>query len=124
MQLREQMKADLIQAMKARQNATVATLRAILAAIDNAEAVPIEETAMPAEPLLGQQHEVPRKLLSAADIRQIIQQEAAERRAASQKYATLGQPAEAERLQTAAALIEAYLTEYTQQTLCMILGRG
>lgn len=109
MQLREQLKADLRQAMKARQSATVATLRAVLAAIDNAEAVPVEELALPVEPVLGQRHEVPRKLLSAADIRQIIENEAAERRAASAKYANLGQPAEAERLQTAATLLETYL---------------
>lgn len=109
MQLREQMKADLRQAMKARQSATVATLRALLAAIDNAEAVPVPAVTMPVEPILGQSHEVPRKLLSADDIRQIIQKEADERRAASLKYANLGQAAEAERLQTAAQLIETYL---------------
>lgn len=109
MQLREQMKADLRQAMKVRESATVATLRAVLAAIDNAEAVPLSAPAMPVEPVLHQRHEVPRKLLSADDIRQIIQKEAAERRAASLKYANLGQPAEAERLQRAATLIEAYL---------------
>lgn len=102
MHLREQMKADLRQAMKARHSATVATLRAVLAAIDNAEAVPVE-------PLVEQRHEVPRKLLSADDIRQIIQKEADERRAASLKYANLGQAGEAERLQTAATLIETYL---------------
>lgn len=106
---REQMKADLIQAMKARQSATVATLRALLAAIDNAEAVPIEASALLVEPVLGQQHEVPRKLLSADDIRQIIEKEAEERRAASVKYAKLGLAAEAERLQTAATLMETYL---------------
>lgn len=109
MQPREQMKVDLLQAMKARQSATVATLRSVLAAIDNAEAVPVSEPAMPAEPAPGQRHEAPRKLLSADDIRQIIRKEVDERRAASRKYATLGLPAEAERLQTAATLIETYL---------------
>ena len=109
MHLREQMKSDLRQAMKARHSATVATLRAVLAAIDNAEAVPMTTPTMPVEPVLNQQHEVPRKLLSADDIRQIIQKEADERRAASLKYANLGQAGEAERLQTAATLIEAYL---------------
>lgn len=109
MQLREQMKADLRQAMKARQSATVATLRAVLAAIDNAEAVPVPVSTLPVEPVLGQQHEVQRNLLSTDNIQQIIQTEAAERRAASLKYAKLGQSAEAERLQTAALLIETYL---------------
>lgn len=109
MQLREQMKADLRQAMKARQSATVATLRALLAAIDNAEAVPVPAATIPVEPILGQSHEVPRKLLSADDIRQIIQKEADERREASVKYANLGLSDEAERLQTTATLIETYL---------------
>ena len=109
MQVREQMKADLRQAMKARQSATVATLRAVLAALDNAEAVPVPVSPRPEEPVFGQRHEVPRKLLSTDDIRQLIQKEADERRAASLKYANLGQSAEAERLQTAATLIETYL---------------
>ena len=109
MHLREQMKADLRQAIKARHSATVATLRTVLAAIDNAEAVPVTTPTMPVEPVLGHRTEVPRKLLSADDIQQIIQREVDERRAASLKYANLGQTGEAERLQTAATLIEAYL---------------
>lgn len=109
MKLREQMKVDLTQAMKARENATVATLRSVLAAIDNAEAVPVNETTFLVEPVLGQRHEAPRKLLSTDDIQQIIQKEIDERRAASVKYTKLGLQAEAERLQTAAALLAAYL---------------
>ncbi|MCE7989439.1 MAG: hypothetical protein DYG89_50450 [Caldilinea sp. CFX5] len=109
MQLREQMKADLTQAMKARQSATVATLRAVLAAIDNAEAIPVSEPTFPVEPALGQRHEAPRKILSTEDIRQIVQKEIDERRAASIKYANLGLQAEAERLQNAATLLADYL---------------
>jgi len=110
MQLREQMKVDLIQAMKARQSATVATLRSVLAAIDNAEAVPVsDESTMPVEPVMGKRNEVPRKLLSAHDIQQIIQNEVDERRENGLKYAQLGRKAEAERLQTAAALLATYL---------------
>lgn len=108
MQLREQMKADLRQAMKARQNATVATLRTILAAIDNAEAVPVDATT-PIIPLATQSPDVPRKVLSAADIQAIVQKEIADLRAASAEYARLGQTAEAERLQIAANLLAGYL---------------
>lgn len=111
MPLREQMKADLTQAMKARQSATVATLRSVLAAIDNAEAIPVSEPAFPAEPVLGQQHEAPRKLLSAEEIREIVRKEMEERRAACVKYANLGLQAEAERLQNAAILLAGYLQE-------------
>lgn len=109
MQLREQMKADLTQAMKARQSERVATLRSILAAIDNAEAIPVTEPTFLVEPVLGQRHEAPRKLLSAEDIRAIVRKEMDERRAASVKYANLGLQAEAERLQQAATLLAGYL---------------
>lgn len=108
MQLRERMKADLRQAMKARQSATVATLRSALAAIDNAEAVPVDDQT-PIIPLVTHSPDVPRKVLSAADIRAILQKEVDERRAASAEYAHLGQTAEAERLTVAAELIASYL---------------
>lgn len=109
MQLRQQMKADLTRAMKARQSETVATLRSVLAAIDNAEAIPVTESPFPVEPVPGQRHEAPRKLLTAEDIHQIVQKERDERQAASLKYATLGLHAEAERLLAAAKLLADYL---------------
>lgn len=109
MEIREQMKADLTQAMKARDSLAVTTLRSVLGAIDNAEAIPVTEAKIPVEPVIGKSNEAPRKLLTAADIRQILQHEIEDRRAASAEYARLGQPAEAERLQKAAGLIEAYL---------------
>jgi uncharacterized protein YqeY len=103
------MKADLIEAMKSREQLKVATLRSVLAAIDNAEAVPVTERRTLTVPVLGQTHEVPRKVLSDDDIRQIMQREVDERNAASTEYTRLGQTEEAVRLQTAAALIETYL---------------
>jgi uncharacterized protein YqeY len=111
MQIRERMKADLIRAMKTRQTARVATLRSALAAIDNAEAVPVGDQT-PIIPFVTQSPDVPRKVLSVADIRQLLQKEVDERHAASAEYARLGQPAEAERLQAAAALIASYLLKY------------
>ncbi|MCX6049433.1 MAG: GatB/YqeY domain-containing protein [Chloroflexi bacterium] len=111
MQLREQMKADLLRAMKERQSATVSTLRSVLAAIDNAEAVPVkDERTVPVEPVLDQRHEVPRKILSADNIHQIVQQELDERRAASLVYAKLGKTEEADRLQHEVNLLSAYLS--------------
>lgn len=110
MQLREQMKRDLTLAIKAREQEKVEALRSVLAAIDNAEAVPVQESATAVEPQLGQRNEMPRKLLSLSEIRQIVQREADERRAASSNYASLGLSNEAERLQRAAELIAAYLT--------------
>ena len=109
MQIREQMKADLTQAMKARDSLAVTTLRSVLGAIDNAEAIPVSEAKFPVEPVVGKSNEAPRKILSPDDIRQILQHEIEDRRAASTEYARLGQQAEAERLQKAAGLIEGYL---------------
>ena len=109
MPLREQMKTDLSAAMKARELEAVAALRSVLAAIDNAEAVPADQSTGLVKPVLGQRNEVPRKALSVDDIRQIVQHEADERRAASAKYADLGLDAEAERLARAAELIASYL---------------
>lgn len=109
-QLREQMKADLRSAMKARATEDVATLRSVLAAIDNAEAVPMVSSASSVEPVIGKSNDVPRKLLSPADIRQLVQHEVTERQHASATYAQLGEAAAAERLQRAATLLAAYLT--------------
>lgn len=109
MQIREKMKADLTRAMKARQADAVDGLRAVLAAIDNAEAAPVNQSATWVEPVMGQRNEVPRKVLSAQDMRQIIEREVDERRAASAKYADLGLADEAARLGRVADLIAAYL---------------
>lgn len=108
-QLREQMKTDLRSAMKARATEDVVTLRSVLAAIDNAEAVPVAPTSSSVAPVIGRSADVPRKVLSADDIRQLVQHEVDERRHASATYAQLGQAAEAERLQRAADLLAAYL---------------
>lgn len=109
MQIREQMKADLTQAMKARDSLAVTTLRSVLGAIDNAEAIPVTEAKFPVEPVVGKSNEAPRKILTTDDIRRILEHEVAERRAASAQYARLGQQTEAERLQKTAGLIEGYL---------------
>jgi len=108
-EIREQLKIDLRGAMKARATEDVATLRSVLAAIDNAEAVPVAPTSSSVEPVIGKSADVPRKLLSAADIRQIVQDEVDERRHASETYRQIGERAEAERLQRAADLLAAYL---------------
>ena len=103
--LREKLK----EAMRLRDGSLISLYRETLSAIDNAEAIPVTELKMPVEPVIGKNNEAPRKLLSADDIRQILQHEVEDRHAASAEYARLGQQAEAERLQTAAGLIEGYL---------------
>lgn len=104
--IREQMKMDLTAAMKAREMVTVSTLRTVLGAIDNAEAVPI---TTPLEYSNGKTNDVPRKQLTQTDIEQILRQELNTRQAAALKYQDLGKEGEAARLQQEADVIAHYL---------------
>lgn len=106
--LRGRLTADLTAAMKARQPTAVSTLRSLMAAIDNAEAVPI--TAAPTA-VAGPSRDVPRKVLSATDIQAILVREAYECRKALGDYERLGQAEAAEALRVALALIEGYRAE-------------
>lgn len=104
--IREQMKLDLTAAMKAREMVAVSTLRTVLGAIDNAEAVPV---TTPLEYSNGKTKDVPRKQLTLTDIEQILRQELNARQAAALKYQDLGKADEAARLQQEADLIADYL---------------
>lgn len=104
--IREQMKLDLTAAMKAREMVAVSTLRTVLGAIDNAEAVPI---TTPLEYSNGKTNDVPRKQLTQTDIEQILRQELNTRQAAALKYQDLGKEGEAARLQQEADVIAHYL---------------
>ena len=105
MTLREQMRADLRTAMKARDTATVTALRTLLAALDNAEAVPLDEAAQPS---IGQTNDVPRRTLNEGEMRAVLQREAAERRKTIEQYERLGRSSEADRLRTELDVIAAY----------------
>ncbi len=106
MSIRQRMKAELKRAMKARNSHSVAMLRSLLSAIDNAEAVD-----MPDEPLSFQGHspDVPRRVLSEAEMVAIVQREAAAHQAALDDYERLGRSQEAERLRAELAVVEALL---------------
>ncbi|MFN8443889.1 MAG: GatB/YqeY domain-containing protein [Caldilineaceae bacterium] len=104
--IREQMKLDLTRAMKVREMVTVNTLRTVLGAIDNAEAVPV---TTPLEYSNGKTNDVPRKQLALSDIEQILRQELDARHAAALKYQDLGKEGEAARLQQEADVIAHYL---------------
>jgi uncharacterized protein YqeY len=102
---RNQMKVDLMQAMKNRDRATMMTLRSLLAAIDNAEAVEVNE---PLTPIFGRTNDVPRKLLTEEDVCQILHREAEARRSALADYVRLGREDVAEQLRGEVALIARY----------------
>lgn len=104
--IRKQMKAELLQAMKAGRKEEVITLRTLIAAIDNAEAVPVED--QPISTFGGRNEDVPRRQLTPDDIQQILRREADERRSAAAEYERLGRPDQAEILKAAVVLIERY----------------
>ncbi|ACV80879.1 GatB/YqeY domain-containing protein [Nakamurella multipartita] len=125
--LRARMRADLKTAMKARRPDDVAALRVVLAAFDNAEAVPVP-TPLPAHsstpwpaaaPLVTSEHvaaaavglgstEVPRRELTLADLHEILRTQVDEWTAEAQTYHGLGQTDAATRLRRQAELIRGY----------------
>jgi uncharacterized protein YqeY len=103
--LQQRLKADLGAARRHGDAQATAVIRTLLAALANAEAVP-----------LGPDHpkevqgwaEAPRRRLDADDIDRILQREAAELRAAADEYAARGRDDEAVRLRRHADLVDGY----------------
>ncbi len=106
MTIRDQITADLKTALKARQMETVSTLRTILGEIANAEAV---ETDTDFVPMSGRSNDVPRRVLTDADIRGILTAEADHHRAAIAEFESVGHQDAIERLQAGLDLINGYL---------------
>lgn len=104
--VREQLKADLLKAMKARDQITVATIRTMLGAIDNAEAVELPQGLVYA---MDGAAEVARRLLTEEDIRAILTREWEERRRAHAQYTALGLIEETERVRGEVEVFERYL---------------
>ena len=108
MPLRQRLKADLLGAMKARQNHVVSTLRSTLAEIDNAEAVEVDTSFVP---LVGRTNDVPRKVLTEAEIRAILQSEADQIKLALAEYGSVGRAEKAAELQAAWEVLVGYLAD-------------
>jgi uncharacterized protein YqeY len=99
--VRERLRAALPAAMKERDLALVSALRATLAALDNAEALPAEEhgsLALEQTPVGVGAREAARQELSGADEERLVRAEIDERRTAAQIYEQGGQPERALRL--------------------------
>jgi len=88
--LRQRLQSDLRSAMKARAGRDVAILRQLIAAIDNAGAVPLPPKT---EPI---QCEVERRSLGSDDIQDLLQHEFDLRRRAADEFSSLGRTVEAE----------------------------
>lgn len=109
-QLKARLREDLKLAMRARESGAVALLRTLAAAIDNAEAVPLEANVGHADPgaAAGKPSEVDRHVLSRDEIAELLERERSERLEAAQEYDALGKAPEASRLRAEAALIARY----------------
>jgi uncharacterized protein YqeY len=105
-QLIERMKAELLSAMKAKDSVRVVTLRTMISALDNATAVEVDTSYVPAE---GITPDVPRRELNLDDQLAILAAEAAGRRKALKQYEILGKTEEAARLQAELAVFAEYL---------------
>jgi uncharacterized protein YqeY len=101
--LRARLRAALPDAMRQRDTARVRLIRATLAALENAEAVPDTgdrpgSLALEATPVGAGAREVPRRELSADDVARLVAAEIAERRDAAAVWEQAGRPEEARRL--------------------------
>ncbi len=101
--------------MKARDRVALAALRSTLAAIDNAEAVdragPVRERlAIEQTPVGVGAVEVPRRVLTEAEVEGIVRAEMAERVAAARDYDRKGWPDHAERLRREVSVLSGHLT--------------
>ena len=104
----ERLKADLRIAMKARQNSTISAIRSMLAAIDNAGAVELDESLTPT---VGTSGDVPRRILSEEQVQEILHREAENRRSAIATYERLRRQEEADRLRAELAVFGRYLDD-------------
>jgi len=107
--LKERLRTDLKAAMQARATDEVRTLRTLIAALDNAEAVPSEPGPYAFRALGDPSGEVARLVLDGATVGTVLETEIATRLAAAADYAAHGRAEDAERLHGEVALIRRYL---------------
>lgn len=102
----EKLRSDLLAARKARDEVEASTIRSLIAAIENAAA--IEDTSSTAEPLIGLNHDQPRRLVDTSEINEILGRERTELADAAAEYHRLGLDQAAE-LERRVAIVDRYL---------------
>lgn len=123
--LQARLRADLLTARKTRDTATTAVLRSALAAVANAEALPVAEATIGTEetatgsvseegPIAGAAvglgaTEAARRELSDEDVRAIVSAEQSERLSAATDLEARGATEHAEQLRAEAELLAVYL---------------
>ncbi len=108
--LTDRLRAGLRDAMRARDQVAVRTLRTALGAIANAEAPPLGDIPAPrGEPVVGQLVEHPRLVLSDDDVAEVLRAEIADRRDTIAQYRRAGRDTPAAELETQIVVLERYL---------------
>lgn len=108
--LKQRLRSDLKAAMQVRAADEVRVLRVLIAALDNAEAVPSEQKGYVPRAFGDPNGEVARLDLGAGAVEALLADEVAARLAAAADYRDLGQSDEAARLEAEATVISRYLT--------------
>ena len=101
--LRERLQADLRSAMRARALAEVSVLRQLIAAIDNAGAVPPPTKTDPI------QCEVERRFLNRGDLQALLRREIDVRLHAADQFRTLGRAVDADAAKFEMDIVSRYL---------------
>lgn len=109
MNITDRLRADLITAMRERDKLRVTTVRALIAAIDNAGAVEIERQGFDYDPKIGLNHDVDRREVTIDDIQRIIVSERDDLIAARDEYRFLGNNDRADELEHRAEIVATYL---------------
>ncbi|GAA4970106.1 hypothetical protein [Kineococcus glutinatus] len=120
--MRAALRSDLVLALKARDRVAVAALRSALAALENAEAVAVDDVAVPGTvapdagggPVAGSRlgagaAETERRLLGEAEERELLRAQVTERLHAAAEYEALGQPERAGLLRAEAGVLQVHL---------------
>lgn len=113
--LRRRLKQALTTAMKARDSVAVPALRSALAAIDNAEAVTPDAAssrglAIEESPVGVGATEIARRVLTEAEVADIVRADVSERESAALDYDRAGQAERAQVLRAQARLLLSHLT--------------
>src|SRR4051812_32135128 len=104
--IHERITLDMRAAMKERNITTVSTLRTLMALLDNASAVAVTSEHVST---VGRSSDVPRRVLTEQDARDLLRNEATSRARAAEEYERGGQATYAAKLRQEVELIHAYV---------------
>jgi len=105
----DRLKSDLVIAMPERDRVRVSTIRSLIAAIDNAGAVPVERQGYDYDLKTGLGHDVVRRTVTDSDIIRIIASERDDLAAVRDQYLELGETTHADELERRVAIAGSYL---------------